>query len=132
MMWSFSFILLLLSAFPSCFVIGFKIDKSCEDKGIQNDIRDAMISAFTMANYAYALLTEDPVDPDTLELLGFLFAKEGVDPAQLLRDGKMAKTLEILRSITRNMYAEVVGDAIPQVEDVVRKKLFKYWVHGLC
>jgi hypothetical protein len=51
--------------------MGYKIDESCEDKGITTDIRDAMTSAFEMANFAYALLTSDPVDePDVLELVG--------------------------------------------------------------
>jgi hypothetical protein len=101
--------------------MGYKIDQSCEDKGITTDIRDAMTSAFEMANFAYALLTSDPVDePDVLELVGFLFAKEGVDPAQLIRDGKLAKTLGVLGSINENMHTEVLDGATPDIKDVVR------------
>jgi hypothetical protein len=101
----------------------YKIDQSCEEKDIKAEIQAAMISAFEIVNSAYALLNLDPVDVAMLELLGFLFAKDGVDPAQLLANGKVAKTLDILRAIDKNMRTEVVGDATPKVEDVVGRTL---------
>jgi hypothetical protein len=102
------------------FVAGYKIDQSCEDKGIAKNIRDAMTSAFERASDAYTTLTSPPLSADALELLGFLFTKDGANPAELISQGKLEKTIGVLQGINTNMRNEVTGDASVRPEDVVR------------
>jgi hypothetical protein len=102
------------------FVAGYKIDQSCEDKGIAKDIRNAMTSAFERASGAYTTLTSPPLSADALELLGFLFTKDGANPAELISQGKLEKTIGVLQGINTNMRNKVTGDASVRPEDVVR------------
>ncbi|KAI4714120.1 hypothetical protein J4E89_001570 [Alternaria sp. Ai002NY15] len=108
----------LFHALILAFVAGYKIDQSCEDKGITQDIRDAMTSAIEKAAGAYDTLTS-PLSDDALELLGFLFAKDGVSPAELMDKGKFGKTIGVLQNINANMWKEVTGTAEVLPEDVV-------------
>jgi hypothetical protein len=111
--------LLSLSVFLPFPVSGYKIDGSCEDKGIATDIRNAMISAFEMVNAAHTTLTKPSLSTDELELLGNLFAKEGEDPAQLVRDGRLDKTIRILNDILTHMEREVTDSNAMTFMDVV-------------
>ncbi|KAF1836061.1 hypothetical protein BDW02DRAFT_596728 [Decorospora gaudefroyi] len=72
-----------------------------------------------MAQSAIDALTADPLDADTIELLGFLYAKEGADPVQLIQQGKFEKTLEVLNSVITNMRTEVIGYTTPSHMDVI-------------
>lgn len=110
---------LYFQLFYSAAILGYKIDQSCSQKGIENDVRGAMISAFEMVDAALAHLTADPVDNDTIELLGFLFAKDGEDPRQLLANGGMGKTSQVLRAINHRYRNEVTGDAAVGLNDLV-------------
>lgn len=92
-------------------VSGYKIDQSCAQKGIENDVRNAMTSAFEMVDAALDNLSATPVHADTVELIGFLFAKEGVNPRQLLESGQMKKTSQILRALKSRYRPEVTGEA---------------------
>ena len=83
------------------------------------DVQDAMTSAFSMVDAAYTTLMAPALSADALELVGFLFAKEGVDPAELLRTGKLDKTIGVLRRIRTNMRTEVTGDTTVSHLDVV-------------
>ncbi|KAF1836063.1 hypothetical protein BDW02DRAFT_629070 [Decorospora gaudefroyi] len=118
-MWSWLFLSLLLYCSLPVFVKSYKIDQSCEDKGIMQDVHNAMESAFIMVQSAIDSLAASPLDADTIELLGFLYAKKGDNPAQLIQQGKLAKTLRILRNINTNMRTEVIGDATPSGYDVI-------------
>jgi hypothetical protein len=114
-------LLFLFRTIAPAFVVGYKIDQSCEDKGITADIRDAMTSAFEMVSAAYTTLTSPTMSADALELVGFLFAREGADPAQLLQQGRLGKTIELLQNIQIHMEEEVTGDTPVSPKDVVRK-----------
>jgi hypothetical protein len=103
------------------FVAGYKIDQSCEDKGVAADIRNAMTSAFEMVSAAYTTLTSPPLSADARELLEFLFAKQGVNPDQLLQQGKLEKTVRLLENIQGHMEKEVTGDTLVSPMDVVRR-----------
>jgi hypothetical protein len=105
-------------------IMGYKIDTSCDDKGITTDVRNAMTSAFEMVNAAYTTLRKPSLSADELELVGYLFAKEGEDPAQLLREGKMDKTMRVLHDIRGNMEQEVTGSAAVSNLDVVGRHAF--------
>lgn len=101
-------------------VSGYKIDQSCVQKGIENDVRNAMTSAFEMVDAALENLSATPVHADTIELIGFLFAKKVVDPRQLLESGQMAKTSQVLRALKNRYRPEVIGDTSVGVNDLVR------------
>jgi hypothetical protein len=103
-------------------VLGYMIDQSCTDKGIEETVRNAIRSAFHMVDAAIAHLSTVPLAPDTIELLGFLFAKQNTNPAQLLHEGGLEKTLQVLQGITIFMRNEVTGDTIGNPKDVVRGK----------
>ncbi|CAN9244307.1 unnamed protein product [Alternaria alternata] len=126
-MWSLLLTSLFLKAFIPVYVSGYKIDQCCEDKGIAQDIRDAMTSAFEKAYDAYGILVSPPLHAEALELLGFLFAKDGVDPAKLVEEGKMAKTISVLQNINTNMRNEVTGHASVLPKDVVIFCHFDRW-----
>jgi hypothetical protein len=129
-MWSLFLTPLLLKAFIPVYVSGYKIDQSCEDIGIAQDIRDAMTSAFEKAYDAYGILVSPPLHAEALELLGFLFAKDGVDPAKLVEEGKMAKTISVLQNINTNMRNEVTGHASVLPKDVVWSKKNAFSIPG--
>lgn len=78
-----------------------------------------MTSVFEMADAALGHLNANPVHKDTIELLGFLFAKDGVDPRQLLANGGLQKTSDVLRAINYRYRNEVTGDVTVGVNDLV-------------
>jgi hypothetical protein len=99
-------------------VLGFKIDQSCIQQGIEDLVRDAMRSAFEMAASARDRIDANPLDRDTAELVGFLFAKQNASPAQLRTSGQLAKTLNVLRNIYNNFRIEIGSGNVPN-DDVV-------------
>ncbi|KAF1848131.1 uncharacterized protein K460DRAFT_333868 [Cucurbitaria berberidis CBS 394.84] len=125
--------------------LAYKIDQSCTQKGIEQDVRNAMTSAFEMADAAIKLLTANPRNSDTIELLGFLFAKDGVDPRQLLDNGGLEKTTQVLRAINNLYRDEVTGNAPVSINDVIifchydrfklidkKKKLYRDLSNGIA
>lgn len=112
---------LAFHAIMSSFVQAYKIDQSCDAKGVTVDVRNAMTSAFEMVSAAYETLTQPPLSSDAQDLVGFLFAREGANPAQLLQQGKLEKTITLLRNIRTYMSTEVTGDATVSASDVVRE-----------
>ncbi|KAH7413563.1 hypothetical protein DE146DRAFT_247 [Phaeosphaeria sp. MPI-PUGE-AT-0046c] len=78
-------------------VVGcYKIDPSCTKEGIENDVRDAMTSAFEMVDAAMRRLTASNWDQDTTDLVGRLFAREG-ESTQNVQTGKLAQVFENIR-----------------------------------
>jgi hypothetical protein len=89
----------------SCFLFatafGYKIDKSCTDEGVETDIQDAMTSAFEMVDAAIGRLTASPLDQNTVDLLGHLFARPGQDPSTAVT-AKTVDTFTYIRQYYRN------------------------------
>ncbi|KAI4943119.1 hypothetical protein J4E86_010066 [Alternaria arbusti] len=112
----------------SSFVQAYKIDQSCDAKGVTVDVRNAMTSAFEMVSAAYETLTQPPLSSDAQDLVGFLFAREGANPAQLLQQGKLEKTITLLRNIRTYMSTEVTGDATVSASDVIIFCHYDRWV----
>jgi len=117
----FPFLFLTISLLLPFIVKAYKIDASCEEKGIAADVRAAMGSAIQMVNAAYTTLAKPSVllSDDEVELIRNLFAKDGLEPAQLIDDGKMDKTNRLLYSIQHNMGQEVTGSNSVPDTDVV-------------
>src|SRR5689334_3483926 len=82
--------------------LGYRIDQSCTQEGIENDIRAAMTSAFEMVEAALARLTATPLDKHTVDLLGKLFAGPGQDP----RSAVTAKTVDVFAQIRQYYVTE--------------------------
>lgn len=60
-------------------ICGYKIDESRSRKQVKGQIRDAMTSAFEMVDATVERLPETPLSPNTVDLLGQLFARPGND-----------------------------------------------------
>jgi hypothetical protein len=95
--------------------IGYRIDQSCAKEGIENDVRNAMISALEMVDAATNRLTATPLDQNTVDLLGKLFARPDQDP----REGATAKTVDIFARIRENYGTEVPSGNDVGLEDIV-------------
>jgi hypothetical protein len=95
--------------------LAYKIDQSCIDKSIELDIRNGMTSAFAMVDAAYRRLDEKPLNPDTLELIGYLFAQPGEEP----KDVQMGKTMLTFGRIREYYRAEVTQDQPVPEQDLV-------------
>ncbi|CAO2647427.1 Nn.00g083490.m01.CDS01 [Neocucurbitaria sp. VM-36] len=73
-----------------------------------------MTSAFQMVDAALRRLNEQPLDQNTIELLGHLFARPGQDPTTL----QMEKTDQMLRKIQNEYRAEIPNDQAVGDEDI--------------
>jgi hypothetical protein len=96
-------------------VLGYRIDQSCADEGVENDIRSAMTSAFEMVDAASNRLTASPLDQSTLDLVAKLFAKPSQDP----RTAITAKTVDVFARIGQMYRNEVPRDQQMNANDVV-------------
>jgi hypothetical protein len=94
---------------------GFQIDESCVKEGIENDVRDAMISALEMADAAHNRITAHPLDQDTVDLVAKLFAEPNQDP----RTAVTAKTVDTYARILQFYRAEVPRGTAVASTDVV-------------
>jgi hypothetical protein len=94
---------------------GYKIDQSCTKEGIENDVRNAMISALEMVDAATNRLTAHPLDQNTVDLLGKLFARPDQDP----REGATAKTVDVFARIHQNYGTEIPNGREVTLEDIV-------------
>lgn len=82
-----------------------------------------MTSALEMVESARDRLEANPMDPNTAELVGLLFAKQNVSPAQLQANGQLDKALNVFRNIHNNFRLEVTGGrTILWDDDVVGSK----------
>ncbi|KAH3942841.1 hypothetical protein HBI56_053270 [Parastagonospora nodorum] len=96
---------LLVLPFSVC---SYKIDQSCNRKGVDGLVRDAMTNAFSMADSALRRLNQDPYDPHTEDLITHLFLpKNGQDPKD--RD-KMSKVKRILEEVNKSYRLETTGE----------------------
>lgn len=107
----------------SSFSLSYKIDKSCINRVVESLIRDAMTSAFEMAEAARNRLAAAPLDRHTSEIVRFLFAKNNNNPTQLQNQGKLDKTFNVLNNVLGKMQNEITGDNRPDNDDVVRLSL---------
>jgi hypothetical protein len=96
-------------------VLGYKIDQSCTQEGIENDIRNAMTSAFEMVDSALARLTASPLDQHTVDLVGKLFAGPGQDP----RTAVTAKTVDVFALIRQHYHTETPSSEPTGEDDIV-------------
>lgn len=87
----YSILLILATLWPLAST--YKIDSSCQLKGIDANIRDGMTSAFQIADAALRRLREQPLDQHTLDLVGFLFAREGAHVQQIFDEGGMVNAI---------------------------------------
>lgn len=104
-----SLILFLVSllVFPEA-TFSYKIDASCARKGVENNVRDAMASAFSMADSAIQRLEQNPYDRETEDLIRNLFMpKDGQDPMD--RDA-ISKVKMIFENINAYYRLESRGD----------------------
>jgi hypothetical protein len=70
-----------------------------------------MPGAFEMANAAEKRITANPVDQNTVDMLGHLYRKENADIRGLLNTRRFLKTINVLRSILGLLQTEVYGEA---------------------
>jgi hypothetical protein len=117
--WNSVFLALICTLFQT-FVLGYKIDQSCTKQGVEDLVRDAMRSAFDMVAAARDRLEANPLDRDTAELIGFLFAKQNANPTQLQATGQLTKTLDVFRNIYNNFRIEFASNNDVLPDDVVR------------
>jgi hypothetical protein len=97
-------------------ILGYQIDQSCVDEGIETEVNDAMTSAFEMADAAHDRLTAQPRHATTLELVSKLFARDAQDP-----DGAITgKTVDVFHAIRRNYRTPVPRGTPVKVNDLVR------------
>ncbi|KAF2023188.1 hypothetical protein EK21DRAFT_118997 [Setomelanomma holmii] len=94
---------------------GYKIDQSCAQEGIENDVRNAMTSAFEMVDSALARLTASPLQQTTVDVLGKLFAGPGQDP----RTAVTARTVDVFAQIRDNYRNEVPVDQPVGEDDLI-------------
>ncbi|KAF1918941.1 hypothetical protein BDU57DRAFT_592946 [Ampelomyces quisqualis] len=80
-------------------VLSYQIDQSCVDEGLDADLRDAMTSAFEMVDAARNRLNAEPMDQNTLELLGWLFGRKNQAPDTIVTN----KIIDVFGAI-RNAY----------------------------
>ena len=73
------FVFFIIQALLSVSIHSYKIDDSCRKEGVEQDIRDAMTSAFDMVDAALSRFTiaKSDWDQDTSDLIANLFAREG-------------------------------------------------------
>lgn len=109
------FLLFLICLFFSCRVHGWKMDASCTQMGVENDIRNAMIGAFDMVDSAYNRLTATPRAADTDELIGYLFGKDGRNPSA----SEMFKTQSIFQNLNLYYRTELTGNQEPDWKNIV-------------
>lgn len=103
-------------------VLGYKIDQSCGRKGMENEIRAAMTSAFQMVDSATRRLNEQPLNQNTVEIMRYLFAQPGQDPTTL----DMAKTRIVLQRIKDRYETEVPFNDVASFQDAVSTSLHVY------
>jgi hypothetical protein len=116
-------LLFLLYSFSSYRqVYGWKLDPSCTQMGVADDIRNAMAGAFDMVNSARVRLSASPWAADTTELIGHLFAKEGQNPNEL----DMYKTRSVFDSIEHDYKTELTADQVPDRRNIVSTVLLAY------
>jgi hypothetical protein len=114
-MYRFSFLASVLQFCFISFISGYQIDDSCNRKGIEPDVRNAMTSAFEMVDAALNRITPSEKDQDTLFLLGKLFAGPGKDPNAL----QLSKTIQVLSRIRDSYRREVPRPESVGVNDIV-------------
>jgi hypothetical protein len=96
-------------------ILGYKIDQSCTKEGIEVDVRNAMTSAFEMVDAALNRLTASPLDQNTLDLVGKLYAKPDQDP----RTAITSKTVDAFAEMRYHYRNEVPSGNDVGLEDVV-------------
>jgi hypothetical protein len=104
-----------LQTFFYVIALGYQIDESCAKEGIENEVRDAMISALEMADAAHNRLTAFPLDPNTVDLIAKLFARPQDDP----RNTVTWKTVDTLARILHFYRTEVPRGTAVGLGDVV-------------
>lgn len=95
MLTSHFFLFFVVQTLLQVVVQTYKIDQSCSKEGIEQDVRDAMTSAFEMADAAVRRLSTTTWDQDTTDLIANLFAREG----QTAQDIQTVGVNEVFRNI---------------------------------
>jgi hypothetical protein len=110
-----------LQAFLSPTVLGSKIDQLCSEanQNMEQLVRNAMASAFSMVDAALSFLNAPSPRAEAVELMGFLFAKYGLNPQTLLNNGELGQVTQVLRQIKYRYEREVLGDNTFSTQDVV-------------
>jgi hypothetical protein len=97
-------------------ILGYQIDQSCVDEGIETEVNDAMTSAFEMADAAHDRLTAQPRHATTLELVSKLFARDSTQAP----DGAItSKTVDVFHDILANYRTPVPRGTLVHQDDLV-------------
>lgn len=115
MLTSRTFLLFAIQSLLLAVVRSYKIDKSCTDEGIEQNVRDAMTSAFEMVDAAMSRLTATNWDQDTSDLIANLFAREG----ETARDVQTAKLTSVFENIRTNYRTEATNGNEVGIDDLV-------------
>lgn len=109
--------LVSLLAFPLS-SLSFKIDDSCEKKGLTTLVRDGMNGAFEMVDSALNRLNKSPYDEETSNYIRWLFLpKEGQDPNDRQKMEKLRLVFNNIR-VRYRQETHVPNDQVP-ANDVV-------------
>jgi hypothetical protein len=119
---SLSFLSFMLHIIVTGTVLGYKIDPSCGRKGMENDVRAAMTSAFEMVDAAGRRLDEKPLNQNTIGIMRYLFAQPSQDPTTL----DMTKTRRVLSRIKETYGTEIPFDGVANIKDVVSMSFHIY------